>query len=465
MRIADFARYVVCSFVAAALLLCLAVFVLSGTSRASTSSEVIGVAQSGYIYGFPLVDFYRVLYDYSQNKKSPSYAAPLNEIFNTARVYTPSDTTIQTPNSDTPYSGVGLDLRAQPLVLTMPKIPTNRYYSAQLVDMYTFNIGYLGSRTTGNGGGEFLLAGPSWHGRVPPGIDKTIRFDTQLGMVIIRTQLFDPSDLSNVVKIQAGYKVQSLSSFEGKSAPPAAGPIHWIEPLTPERERSSPSFFNILAFVLQFCPLASSDEAIRTQLARVGVLPGEPFTAGDRASEFVAGMAAGQKEINAARAKNPPSSELFGTRKSLGNNYLYRALGAQFGILANSAAEAMYPSYQVDSQHRPLTGESEYTVHFAKGELPPVRAFWSLTMYDLPQQLLVKNPIDRYLINSPMLPRLKRDADGGLTLYIQHSAPSETETSNWLPAPAGAFFMVLRLYWPEETALDGTWKAPAAIRF
>jgi hypothetical protein len=125
----------------------------------------------------------------------------------------------------------------------------------------------------------------------------------------------------------------------------------------------------------------------------------------------------------------------------------------------------MYPSYQVDSQHRPLTGESEYTVHFAKGELPPVRAFWSLTMYDLPQQLLVKNPIDRYLINSPMLPRLKRDADGGLTLYIQHSAPSETETSNWLPAPAGAFFMVLRLYWPEETALDGTWKAPAAIRF
>src|ERR1700733_9719942 len=159
----------------AAILLCAAMLVLSLGSGAGTGVDVTNVAKVGYVYGFPLVDFYRILYEYSQNTKNPSYAAPLNEIYNTARVYTPADTTIQTPNSDTPYSGVGLDLRAEPIVLTMPKIPANRYYSAQLVDMYTFNIGYLGSRTTGNEGEAFLLAGPGWHGSAPPGIKKIIR--------------------------------------------------------------------------------------------------------------------------------------------------------------------------------------------------------------------------------------------------------------------------------------------------
>jgi hypothetical protein len=445
------------------ILLCIAMLLFGAGSGIDSIAEVTNVAKLGYVYGFPLVDFYRVLYEYSQNTKSPSYAAPLNEVYNTARVYTPADTTIQTPNSDTPYSGVGLDLRAEPMVLIMPKIPANRYYSAQLVDMYTFNIGYLGSRTTGNGGGAFLLAGPGWHGQAPAGIKKTIRFDTQLGMVIIRTQLFDPSDLPSVVKIQAGYKAEALSSFERKPRP-AAAPVNWIVPLTPELERTSPSFFNVLAFVLQFCPTAPADKSIREKLADVGVLPGKPFAAGGRANAFAAGMAAGQQEIDAARAKHPPSSELFGTRESLHNSYLNRALGAQFGILANTAAEALYPSYEKDSQGRPLIGTNDYTIRFAKNELPPVHAFWSLTMYDFPRQLLVSNPINRYLINSPMLPDLKRDSGGGLALYIQHSPPPKAEESNWLPSPTGPFFMVLRLYWPKEAALNGTWKAPAAVR-
>jgi len=152
---------------------------------------------------------------------------------------------------------------------------------------------------------------------------------------------------------------------------------------------------------------------------------------------------------------------VFGTRKHLDGNYMYRLLAAKFGIYGNSEQEAMYPIYAVDSKGQPLdTGKAKYTLHFAKGEFPPVNAFWSLTMYNLPKRLLVANPIHRYLINSPMLPDLKRDKDGGLTLYVQHLSPGKDLESNWLPAPDGPMYAVLRLYWPKAEAIDGQWKAP-----
>src|SRR5690606_5177729 len=154
------------------------------------------------------------------------------------------------------------------------------------------------------------------------------------------------------------------------------------------------------------------------------------------------------------------SGEVFGTRKFLNNNYLYRWM-ATIGIYGNSKQEAMYPVYRVDSQGKALTGTDRYTLHFNKGEYPPVKAFWSLTMYKLPQSLLVSNPINRYLINSPMLPDLRKDADGGLTLYIQNKSPGKAKESNWLPAPEGPFAMYMRLYWPAEAALDGSWNQPA----
>ena len=176
-------------------------------------AQTEAVAKEAYIYGFPMVDLYRIMFGYFIDSKTPAFKGPFNSISNSANVYTPADTTVQTPNSDTPYSFVGLDLRAEPLVLTMPPIEKNRYYSAQFVDQYTYNIAYAGTRTTGNGGGEFLLTGPDWNGPTPSGITKVIRFDTQFGLVGIRTQLFGPSDLDNVRKIQAGYAVEPLSSF------------------------------------------------------------------------------------------------------------------------------------------------------------------------------------------------------------------------------------------------------------
>ena len=155
------------------------------------------------------------------------------------------------------------------------------------------------------------------------------------------------------------------------------------------------------------------------------------------------------------------AADVFGTRQFLKNNYLSRFAGAVLGIYGNSKEEAMYPAYFVDADGQKLDGSKNATpCAFTADQLPPVNAFWSLTIYELPSSLLVANPLNRYLINSPMLPKLKRDADGGLTLYLQHESPGNEKETNWLPAPRGEFWAVLRLYWPKEEAINGTWKQP-----
>ena len=194
------------------------------TAEQITPAEARAIAKEATIYGFPLVDSYRVQYSYFVDRGGDQFKAPWNTIFNTARVYTPADTAIQTPNSDTPYSFVGADLRAEPLVLSVPAIGKDRYYSLQFVDMYTFNFAYVGSRATGDDAGNFLLAGPNWHGETPPGIKAVIRSETEFAFVLYRTQLFGPDDIDNVKKIQAGYKVEPLSQFLGKPAPPRRPP-------------------------------------------------------------------------------------------------------------------------------------------------------------------------------------------------------------------------------------------------
>ena len=166
----------------------------------------------------------------------------------------------------------------------------------------------------------------------------------------------------------------------------------------------------------------------------------------------------------AADAGEIGSAEVFGTREHLKNNYLYRMAAAVLGIWGNSEKEAMYPSYYIDAEGEKLDGSNNYTLRFAPDQLPPVNAFWSLTMYQLPESLLVENPLNRYLLNSTMIDDFVRDTDGGITLYLQHESPGKDKEPNWLPAPKGPFSATLRLYWPKQEALDGSWKAPALNR-
>src|SRR3954454_24273083 len=209
-------------------------------------AEARAIAKEAYIYGFPIVDNYRVQHAYWMDKTNPEYKAPFNQIWNSDRLFSPADKAIQTPNSDTLYSFVGADLRSEPLVLTVPAMEKERYFSVQLIDYCTFNFDYLGTRMTGNGGGSFLLAGPSWKGATPKGIKRVFRCETELAIPTYRTQLFNPDDIENVKKVQAGYKVQPLSAFLGQPAPKPAPAIDFIKPLTPAEEKTSPQFFNVL---------------------------------------------------------------------------------------------------------------------------------------------------------------------------------------------------------------------------
>ncbi len=431
------------------------------------------IARDATVYGFPILDNYRILHSYFVDAHGPEFKAPWNVLHNTTRVYTPADKAIQTPNSDTPYSQLGVDLRAEPLVITVPAVPDGRYYSLQFIDLYTFNFAYVGSRATGNGAGRYMLAGPGWVGAVPDGIDGVIRSESNLAFVLYRTQLLGPGDMENVEAIQAGYKVEPLSAFLGTERPQAPPPIDFPAPLDSETERTSIAFFDELNFLLQFAPVHPSEIALRERFATIGITPGETFDTDALTPEMREALAAGMADAYAdlARYKTTEidtgkvsSADGFGTREFLDNDYMRRMSAAAFGIYGNSKEEAIYPAYFVDSEGQALDGTQRYTLHFDEDALPPVNAFWSLTMYELPQSLLVANPIDRYLINTPMLPDLKRDADGGITLYLQHESPGADREANWLPAPAGPFWTAMRLYWPKPEALDGRWKQPPLQR-
>jgi hypothetical protein len=441
------------------------------SAAAVSPEEARAIAKEAYIYGFPIVDNYRVMYSYFVNKDDSEYKGGWNEIHSTARVFTPADKTIQTPNSDTPYSALGADLRTEPLVLTVPPVEQNRYYSLQFIDLYTYNMAYVGSRTTGNGGGKYLLAGPNWRGVKPAGIDEVITSDTDLAMVLYRTQLFGPSDLEQVKRIQAGYRAEPLSVFLNQTAPNPAPAIDFLPPLTRDQEKTSPQFFEILSFALRFAPTLPDEQKLRDRFASIGIGPDGTYDADKLSPEMrvaiEGGMADAWAELDTLKKDKVDtgqigSAQFFGTAADLNGNYLYRMAGAAWGIYGNTAAEALYPGLANDSAGAPLTGANNYIVKFPSGQLPPVNAFWSLTMYEMPQSLLVENPIQRYLINSPMLSSLVPDPDGGYTIYVQNASPGVDKESNWLPAPKGPFQMVLRLYWPKPDALNGSWIAPQA---
>lgn len=434
----------------------------------ATPEEARGIAKEAYLYGFPVVEMYKTLYTQAVDKKSANFKAPFNRIGNTAKAFTAKDTAFVTPNADTPYSFVWMDLRAEPVVLTLPPIDEHRYYSVQLIDAYTQNFAYLGTRSTGNNGGHFMVAGPNWQGQQPVKMDRLLRSETHIAYALYRTQLFDDKDLAKVKAIQKGYKVETLSHYVKQKAPPAAPKIAWLKP-TPTMS-DTPDLFRYLNFMLAFAPAQDAEKDLLARFKTIGIEAGKPFKLHDFTPEQRQALEDGIRDAKAEFAqfkkdkvdtRQVTSGDFFGTRDHLKGNYLYRYAGANIGIFGNSAEEANYIGYFVDKDGQPLdASKRDYTLHFDKDALPPADAFWSLTMYNGKNKLLVANPLNRYLINSRMLPDLKLDPDGGLTLYLQNKAPAKDLQSNWLPAPEGPFYGVLRLYLPKPEVVSGQWKMP-----
>ncbi len=439
--------------------------------------ETKQIAQEGFIYGLPLVMYYTSAYELFVDPTSGQFKAPIGKLTNEARVFTYKDTAVITPNSDTPYSLMEVDLRAEPTVVSVPAVPKPRYYAVMLTDANTFNYGYIGSRATGPGAGDYMIVGPDWKGETPPHIKQVFHSSTPFSAVVFRTQLFNAADMPNVVKIQAGYKVQPLSAYLKQPAPPAPPAINYLKS---NADIAKSQFFEVLDFALQYVPANPEEAGIRAKLASIGIGAGKQFDMKDLSVEHKAAILLGMKAGDDAVEKYIASggtnvngwqvSSWFGDRAFYNGDWLMRAAAAKAGIFGNDAIEAMYPQTRVTASGETLDGSKHnYTLTFAKGQLPPVNAFWSVTMYDGKTQFLIENSINRYLINSPMLPGMKTNPDGSLTLYIQKDSPGKEKASNWLPAPDGPMYLVLRLYWPKENPPSilppgkGTWQPPPVV--
>jgi hypothetical protein len=456
----------------------------SAPVRAQTGTDRPGffgakdIAEAGFIYGLPIVMNYAIMYEYAVDRDSGQFKAPFNQIKNEPNVFTYKDTAIVTPNSDTPYSFVWMDLRAEPVVLSVPVVDPKRYYSVMLCDGNTYNYGYIGTRATGSAAGDYMVVGPDWKGETPAGIKQVFRSSTQFSLAGYRTQLFGPDDLDNVKKVQAGFKVQMLSGYLKQPPPPAAAAIDFPKI---DKELVKTNFFEYLDFALQFVPPQENEKDIRAKLARIGIGAGKTLNFKDlsleQKLEIGLGMKEGQRKVDEAVANVGKTingwrvSGLPGDSAHYNGDWLKRAVAAQAGIYGNDPEEATYPFTRVDSDGQALDGSKHnYTLTFPPGQQPPVNAFWSLTMYDGKSQLLIENPINRYLINSPMLPAMKTDTDGSLTLYIQNKSPGTEKEANWLPSPNGPIYLVMRLYWPKTTppsvlpAGEGTWQPPGLKR-
>ncbi len=437
------------------------------SSSSVTPAEARQIAKEAFIYGFPMAANYQTMYKQAIDTTNKDYRGAFNTLNSSGSVATPEDKFVVTPNSDTPYSYLWMDLRAEPIVITMPKIEPNRYYTAQLVDLYTYNFAYLGTRAFGNDGGSFLIAGPAWNGDTPKGMKAAIRSDSQFAYVLFRTQLFNMADLPKVNTIQSGYHAEPLSSFLHQPAPPAAPAIQWPQPA--DIATPSPAIFPIVNFLFRFCPPNASENALLARFAKINVGPDLTFdfnkfppdiqqAINDGIKDSNQDLDALMKKINTDQIS---SGDVFGTRDFLKDNYIYRYAGAKLGLYGNSKQDALYFGYFVDANQHPLdASKSSYELRFAKGGLPPSKAFWSLTMYDGKTQLLVANPLKRYLLNSNTLKSYKYSPDGFLTFYLSHGNPGPAKQPNWLPAPDGPFYTVLRVYLPGDAVLDGSWKRP-----
>ncbi len=433
-------------------------------AEAPSPERVRELAHAAYVWGYPTVDLYAILRGHALDPSSGEYRAPLNHIGHVRHLGTPDDKVVVAPNLDTPYSFAWLDLRAEPVVITVPPFEPDRYLSLQISDLYTWIVGYVTPRTNGRGGGDFLIARAAWQGKVPPGIRKVFRSPTDLALGFFRTQLLGPDDLANVHRLQDGIIVRPLSSYVASPGSPIPRAMPQpVAPIDVRRTPFDPAFFDILNWMLSFMPVLPEEAALRRGFAEIGIVAGEPFRP-DAATQaaVVAGMQDGLAEIQRFAAGVRSSAEIFGSRETLGSNYVARAAGAMLGMLGNSAEEFLGVGYAADARGDAFDGQRRYRIHFKADDMPPVDAFWSITVYT-PQRQPYANALGRYAVNTPMVPALLRDADGGFTIDVQHDSPGAAREANWLPVPKGPFILTFRAYQPREAIRDGSWTPPPVV--
>ncbi len=344
-----------------ALAVALTIFAATRASAQNVSpTEAQAIAKDAYVYSYAMMESYQTWRAQAVDKDAPGYVGGFNVYRHYSEPFTPDNKDIVTPNNDTPYSWAWLDLRAEPMVVSVPAVPKDRYYVMQWIDLFTQNFAYIGVRSTGFGAASYMIAGPKWKGKKPAGIREVFKAETDIVGTLTRTALQGPEDVPNVRALQAQYKLQPLSAFLKQPAPPAAPTIDF--PPYDKAKARSHDFIGYLNFLLQFAePPHPSEVAIRKRFEKIGIGPGKPWDASkvDPATlgAIDAGVKEGQAEIDALAAKTFTTNGLFGSREQLKTNYLQRDVGAMKGLYGNSLEEAWYGGYICD-------GSKPSTVHF-----------------------------------------------------------------------------------------------------
>ena len=450
---------------------------LQKRNQCSMVEEAEAIAKDAFVFFYPMVENYKTLWYQAVDDDSVRYRGPFNRFSHARDLIGPSFDTVVTPNNDTLYSLAWLDLRAEPLVLSLPSIPRDRYYSMQLVDAYTHNFAILSSRTVGNNGGAYLIVGPNWNEQVPTGIFcKTICSESEYVALLGRTEVRSKEDIKNVAVIQSNFKLTTLSQFTGNNPPEVKSWPSFVSVDVPNLLEVE-FFFSCVNFIMRFTKVHDTEADKFESFSKIGVSPGARFPAVEMDKKVIEaiqkGLLEGKNTLNMAlkfaqsrqtngwRVAVDPAP--FGDRDSMQGRYLIRAAAAMVGLYGLDPQEAFYPSSTTDVSGSPYNGNLYcYTVTFASCDLPQVHGFWSLSMYN-EKRCFVDNPINRYSIGD-RTPGLQYTSDGSLTVYIQRDSPGQEKESNWLPAPNGLFSLVMRLYWPCQEALDGPYIPPTVVR-
>jgi hypothetical protein len=438
-----------------------------------TGDEAAKIAEDAYVFGYPLV-----LMDVTEAvstavPKPEGTRAPINQFAHVRAFPDATYTDIVSPNADTLYSLAWLDVAKEPVVLSVPEMG-KRFYLMQIMDAWTNVFADPGTRATGGGKGAFAIVGPGWAGALPKGV-KELKSPTNTVWIVGRTQTNGKGDYPAVRTIQDQYQLTPLSAWGKGYTPPGNVPVaKGVDAKTPASEQvakmAPAKFFARLNALMKDNPPAAADAAALKRFAAIGVAPGKPFDPAKLdpavAKGVERGARAGREKI-VAEAKKPFGkvvnnwSIMTAGIGRYGTDYLFRSVIALVGLGSNLPEDATYPLTRVDAEGKALTGANRYVLRFAKGQLPPVGAFWSVTMYNA-KQAFVANPINRYVIGDR--DKLRFADDGSLTLYVQHESPGKDKESNWLPAPRDEFNLVMRLYWPSREILNGTWRPPAVAR-
>ncbi len=436
-----------------------------------TEDEAAQLGTEAYIYGYPLVTMEltrRVL----TNAAAPDgKLAPIGQFARLRSYPTPADKEVTAPNADTLYTLAWLDLAKEPWVLSIPDA-RDRYYLMPMLSGWTDVFQVPGKRTTGTKAQTYAITGPGWKGTLPGGVKE---YKSPTSMVWILGRIYctgTPEDYKAVHALQDEFKLVPLSSYGKPYTPPPGRVDPNVDMKTAVREQvnrmSAGEYFKLLAALMKDNPPAKADAPMVANMAKIGIVPGQDFDIGKGDPAVQKGLQgapkAGIEKIMAhfKTAGTEVNGWTLTTKTGIyGTEYLQRALITAIGLGANRPQDAVYPTSEVDVEGKPYDGANKYVMHFAKGQTPPVRGFWSLTMYD-GQYFFVPNPLNRYTLSSRS--KFNYNKDGSLDLYIQKDSPGKDKEANWLPAPAGKFILMLRLYWPREkppSIIDGTWKPPA----